>query len=494
MIGIQQLEGGRKALLNTMLITVGLICLFAQPQRVVGQQWTTNANGSDISNTNTGKVGVGTPSPLANLHVASEVLGGGVRGILNSQYSNDDNSALLIFSKTRGTRVSPTAVINGDNIGNFYAQGFDGTTSVSGARFRFLIDGPVTSGSVPTSLQFFTGSNGMGVERLRITSSGNVGIGTTAPGYILDIAGRSRVRGASGNDGGFWYSNSATPTTDSTFIGRGGTWAGIYNNSWNLVVLDTGNVGIGTTAPSFKLDVLGPIRSSSGGFVFPDGSVQLSAVTGGGAVTSAFGRTGAVVAAANDYSFSQISGSVNLTTQVNGVLPVLNGGTQWTTSGSNVSYNAGNVAIVGNLTVDGIINAKYQDVAEWVPSTQNLSTGTVVVLDSEKSNHVVASSQEYDTRVAGVISAKPGIALGEGGAGKVLVATTGRVRIKVDATQGPVQIGDLLVTSEKDGVAMKSLPLNLGGVQIHRPGTLIGKALEPLSNGTGEILVLLSLQ
>jgi len=76
----------------------------------------------------------------------------------------------------------------------------------------------------------------------------------------------------------------------------------------------------------------------------------------------------------------------------------------------------------------------------------------------------------------------------------VLVATTGRVRIKVDASRGPIQVGDLLVTSDLAGVAMKSQPIDVGGIQIHRPGTLIGKALEPLSTGTGEILVLLSLQ
>jgi hypothetical protein len=96
--------------------------------------------------------------------------------------------------------------------------------------------------------------------------------------------------------------------------------------------------------------------------------------------------------------------------------------------------------------------------------------------------------------VAGVISAQPGIALGERSDNKVLVATTGRVKIKVDASQAAIQVGDLLVTSDKPGIAMKSQPLSLAGVQIHRPGTLIGKALEPLAKGQGEILVLLSLQ
>ncbi len=120
--------------------------------------------------------------------------------------------------------------------------------------------------------------------------------------------------------------------------------------------------------------------------------------------------------------------------------------------------------------------------------------GTVVALDPEKSNQVLASAEAYDTRVAGVVSAQPGITLGERGEGKVLVATTGRVKVKVDATRAPIRIGDLLVTSEVAGAAMKSMPVEIGGAKFHRPGTLIGKALEPLEKGTGEILVLLSLQ
>ncbi len=148
----------------------------------------------------------------------------------------------------------------------------------------------------------------------------------------------------------------------------------------------------------------------------------------------------------------------------------------------------------GSINVSGNINAKFQDVAEWVPSSEKLPTGTVVVLDSTKSNQVIASTVSYDTRVAGVISEQPGIALGEKGESKVLVATTGRVRVKVDAARATIHIGDLLVTSDVPGVAMKSKPVNLGGVQIHRPGTLIGKALEPLEKGSGAILVLLSLQ
>ena len=41
---------------------------------------------------------------------------------------------------------------------------------------------------------------------------------------------------------------------------------------------------------------------------------------------------------------------------------------------------------------------------------------------------------------------------------------------------------------------MKSIPVNMNGIEMHRPGTIVGKALEPLASGEGDILVLLSLQ
>jgi hypothetical protein len=65
------------------------------------------------------------------------------------------------------------------------------------------------------------------------------------------------------------------------------------------------------------------------------------------------------------------------------------------------------------------------------------------------------------TKVAGVVSANPGVLLGKGGDSQAMIATTGRVRVRR---------------------------------KFHQPGTIIGKALEPLASGEGEILVLLSLQ
>jgi hypothetical protein len=253
------------------------------------------------------------------------------------------------------------------------------------------------------------------------------------------------------------------------------------------IYYNSGNVGIGTYSPANKLTVRGSSSEYNETILrierANDGNVGLSAVFGlDSANTMAFGTV-------TNHPFL-------LTTNNTERMRIDTSGNVGIGKTPDSSYKldvAGNINSSQTITGNNIV-AKYQDVAEWVPSSEQLAAGTVVVLDSTRSNQVISSSVSYDTRVAGVISAQPGITLGEKSDSKVLVATTGRVKVKVDASKGPIRIGDLLVTSDVPGVAMKSDAVNLGGVQFHRPGTLIGKALEPLERGKGEILVLLSLQ
>jgi hypothetical protein len=150
--------------------------------------------------------------------------------------------------------------------------------------------------------------------------------------------------------------------------------------------------------------------------------------------------------------------------------------------------------VTTDVRVDGNIAARYQDVAEWVPADSLLPAGAVVTIDLQHQNRVVLATQPYDTRVAGVVSMNPGLILGEAGTDRVKVAHLGRVKVKADAAYGPITIGDLLVTSPTPGHAMRSEAVEVGEARIHRPGTLIGKALEGLDDGKGEILVLLMLQ
>ena len=354
---------------------------------------------------------------------------------------------------------------------------------------------------------FAYGRDGTGAKNIVMQQyGGNVGIGTTAPGELLSVNNGSvgayyssanyGIRGIfnhSGNGSGILSAgglqiasqgtnNAVNGSGDINFFVTGSNSAGALTDgtySQALKIRYNGNVGIGTTSPSAKLHVVGAGFLQSAGF-------------NGLSITP--GTTSQTIA--SDWASGGGDTPILIKTQ--------GGGNQlYLATSGNVGIGKTNptvpLDVVGNITATGTIEggnikAKYQDVAEWVPSSEQIPTGTVVVLDATKSNQVISSTQAYDTRVAGVVSEKPGIALGEGGAHKVLVATTGRVLVNVDASNGPIHIGDLLVTSEVSGTAMKSTPVSLSGIQLHRPGTLIGKALEPLEKGSGKILVLLSLQ
>lgn len=276
----------------------------------------------------------------------------------------------------------------------------------------------------------------------------------------------------------------------------------------NVFPLPSGNVGIGTTTPGAKLDISGnsavslkitnaqslgvalDLTSLSGGYAFSmANNAFLRWAAAGGIQQIILG----VSIDNSTYLLSAPGYDINLRPEANPAL------------GLTIKATTGNVGIGttsptkkldvnGDINVSGNINAKYQDVAEWVPATETMAPGTVVVLNPEKSNEVMPATRAYDTTVAGVVSTNPGLTLGERSASKAQIATLGRVRVKASATGQPIQIGDLLVTSGKSGLAMKSEPMEIRGRAFHQPGTIIGKALEPLGSGEGEILVLLSLQ
>jgi hypothetical protein len=367
--------------------------------------------------------------------------------------------------------------------------------------------------------------NNAALTRMYFDTSGNVAIGSTSPGYRLDVQG-----GQINASGGLCIAGDCKTAWSQVggSGGGGGTITGVTagagltgGGTSGAVTLDIG-AGNGLSVAADNISV--NYGATAGTAVQGNTSVTVSAGTGmsgggsitlgsGGSLTLTNADTGSAQSifknigdSAGTTQFSAASNTATLSFQGSGgttvsfdatAKKVIIDGSTSSIAATNVTagqFGAGNYTFPGNVTVNGNINAKYQDMAEWVPADRALMAGTVTILNPNQSNQVMASTTAYDTSVAGVVSEQPGIALGEAGANKVLVATTGRVRVKVDATRAPIRIGDLLVTSDVEGVAMKSQPINVGGVAMHRPGTLIGKALEPLPNGTGTILVLLSLQ
>jgi hypothetical protein len=440
-------------------------------------QWTTPDASQNINNTNTGNVGVGTTGPNRKLSVnntaaqAEEVI-----GIYRPASADTTAGRSRVSFEFRGDAYSQNPQL--------YGWGMFPNTVMAKIGAVPQSFSEVGSGIAGThaSLGFFVNSAGHGglLERMTIVGNGNVGIGTASPGSILQVQSAqpdlTLNHTNTANYSRLVFKDNGTERSAFQYIGSTFSVTSRRNtmeffNNWGPLVFYThstgsgterlridasGNVGVGTATPIYSLDVNGGVNSF---------------------------RAKAATTSVNDaIATFENSSAIQMIVRGNGNVGI------GTVNPSNKLH------VAGSITVDGNINAKYQDLAEWVESSQQLPPGTVVVLDSSRSNQVVAATQAYDSRVAGVISLQPGITLGERGEGRVLVATTGRVKLKVDATNGPIQIGDLLVTSDREGYAMKSLPIDVGGIRIHRPGTLIGKALEPLANGAGEILVLLSLQ
>jgi hypothetical protein len=120
--------------------------------------------------------------------------------------------------------------------------------------------------------------------------------------------------------------------------------------------------------------------------------------------------------------------------------------------------------------------------------------GDLLVIDTTANRRLTLSQQPYSTLVAGIYSTKPGM-LGStrkldetAPRDEVPLGVVGIVPCKVTTENGPIQVGDLLVSSKSPGHAMKGTDRN------RMLGAVVGKALEPLSQGRGVIQVLVTLQ
>jgi hypothetical protein len=155
----------------------------------------------------------------------------------------------------------------------------------------------------------------------------------------------------------------------------------------------------------------------------------------------------------------------------------------------------GNVHVSNNLFVKGDVLLEGADFAEDFAigtSEDSSEPGTVMVLaDNER---LYECARPYDKRVAGVIAGavgyRPGIIMDkqENGQNRKPIALLGKTYCKVDATFGPIEIGDLLTSSSTPGHAMKASD------QSRAFGATIGKAMKSVREGTALIPILIALQ
>jgi hypothetical protein len=218
-------------------------------------------NGTDkVTITSDGNVGIGTTSPAAKLYVVSS----------GSPIARFDGSSVASSGATEIDVLGPQS--NGDlNLGIGGSTFTDATNNIQNKAFITAATGlsGLNLRSDSGYVQITTGGITSANERMRITSDGNVGIGTTSPISKLNLYGSGsnlsvfKADGSSGTlfevtdnlSGSLFSVNTIAGLpvlevfSDNTIV------AGTYGS--NVLVITGSNVGIGTSSPLAKLHVTG---------------------------------------------------------------------------------------------------------------------------------------------------------------------------------------------------------------------------------------------
>jgi hypothetical protein len=184
-----------------------------------------------------------------------------------------------------------------------------------------------------------------------------------------------------------------------------------------------------------------------------------------------------------------------------GVAASANGGTSApaASAGTGSSTSALPVDADGNVYGNSFRPAS-PDFASSFPVCGPVEAGDILVTDANHPGLFCRSLVPNDPGVVGVVAGEPGILLGSAPKGtepailSAPVATSGVIKVKVDAGYGPIALNDLLVASPTPGHAMRAEPTVVNGFPMYKTGTVIGKAMEALDAGTGTIKVLVMLR
>jgi hypothetical protein len=334
------------------------------------------------------------------------------------------------------------------------------------------ITGSGTANTVPK----FTGTYTLGNSPISISGT-NVGIGTTSPLFPLHI-----------------FSENSTPPP-----GQDRPIALLIETSASTTIAGAPAVGIEIVTSAQQGSVIGVHGVN---YFSPNG---LGVLGSGGQGSGVYGSTDATVfqvgvggtADAETGPAAGVFGQAHSPGGDAGLFANFAGGNilrgQSGANGITVFRVDGN----GTVFAEGGFRPHGADFAESMPVVGNrdrYQPGDLMVIDPAGNQRLALSDKPYSTLVAGIYSTSPGVVGSQhpvdkpGLDSEVPLAIVGIVPCNVTAENGPIAVGDLLVTSSAPGRAMK------GTDRTRMLGAVVGKALEPLQNGNGVIQVLVTLQ
>jgi hypothetical protein len=326
---------------------------------------------------------------------------------------------------------------------------------------RNEVKGTGTVGQIPV----WVGTHLIGDSVITQNSDGSISINVTSTGaavFASNSATSGNTNGLFGNVGspngnGVLGNNYATSGFAVGVTGITYSPAGAGLNGFSLST--TGGIGVIGSSPASGAGIIG----------------QNQVCTGPGSCTKVAGTAGLFVTG---------PGGTILSGQVG-------------TPDPNLNQQVFRVDDTGKGFFDGGTQTGGADFAESVAiatSASRYGPGDLLALDTKVDRQLTLATEPYSTLVAGIYSTKPGVLAtphkldAPASVVEIPLAIVGIVPCKVSAENGPIQRGDLLVTSSTPGYAMR------GTDRSRMLGAVVGKAMEPLEKGTGVIQVLVTLQ
>jgi hypothetical protein len=336
-----------------------------------------------------------------------------------------------------------------------------------------------------------------GADFMNITPTGNVGIGTTAPGARLDVDGAAITVTASSQRAIINNTNAITTNTGATDV-------------FSLRINEP-NITVGTATPtnSASLYIASAATEATNNYALWidsgtarfDGDVQVSGALSVGSqqTLTADSTTPSVAAGSHWISANTVSTTIsNFTNGTNGQIiyvEVNDANTILDCTASNLSCGGTDITpAAGDLFsfiydgtnwnlinwVDTSATQTGADIAEYYVSDEELTAGEVVSIAPEGNTQIEKTRISADPATIGIIATQPYLIMGDKTLNTYPVALIGRVPVKVSSSSAAIKPGNYITSSDESGRATKAT----------KAGQMIGKALEAWDPASGSDTVM----